>query len=904
MAHIPSLEETLSQIRQSMGLDRHKQERRFSDFELKLENHIDIASHIINELFTVLNMDKTACEDAFTGLMEWANFQKGLELNIWTGNASQQQVVWHLLVYSYAPALARRLAFWSLANTKSGLPPIDAGMPGGKFWFLPHLDKDTGSLEMPVTQVINWLLDLLGGASIYSIKGGLGGNAEDEIDDQHVIRTLYNWHKKGLPKSSQKIDELLTDNISLNFKGAFSKSNALTLNENFQAALDFVKGKHLADADSLKHEIPMSVDRLKAVFGGNGTDSDKAAFIEQIATRYQFPTMSTIRTRLKIARMMQDGYKRLLNFLCPDTQGDCIDPAQNKIIQIIALFEMVYNLTIDAGEMAESHIEQDDWFESKLAPWDKDLLISILPFQFQDSYLLVAERLTRIFLGLEADSPLEDFFPWNAESATRIIERRLSVIQKQHEEDKQLLNLRRSLRSSSPWRTLSKVNNLWVLGQLSNQSDLSPKIQDLLLKRMRELADTDEQDVSINVIELGYLLNGELNRRPRNVKQRVQQLLDESERSSGYEQWQTPLLRFRAKHHLFQNDLTAAIQDFKSALKACSDRAFGGLRGEIARDGFATELAEHGFIPHNQEIYYRNLLAFTELTGEPPSFEDAAVVCEEFFWDSLYQPYPDTDKIVAVSKAQYEAIVDETFGLILDADWAELKAWLHSNAKRFRNKNIKEARRNSVFLSWLKLFNHFEQTLPQLKNIIEQSLQQETQKLEGFLENWREATTILLESWPEQAKIADFKGQTPLMLALDKGDIELTRLLLPLSDVNCQDYKGRSCFHSAVMGGNLQCLELILYSDYLDVLTTTIEGNTALHMAVRFGKPELVSLILDEFPGLPEVMNNERQTALSLARDIYQNYAYWHKFMSNEQRSIGSKSDFTDIISQLSVFTD
>lgn len=893
MAYIPSLEETLSQLRQSVGLDRHPQEKRFSDFELNLENHTDIARHILNEMFAVLNMDEAACKDAYTGLMEWANFQKGLELNIWTGNASQQQVVWHLLVYSYAPALARRLAFWSLANTKIGLPPIDAGMPGGKFWFLPHLDKDTGSLEMPVTQVINWLLDLLGGTSVYSLKNSLGSNAGHEIDEQHVIRTLYNWHKKGVPKSSKKIDKLLSDNARLNFKGTFSKNNALSMNENFNAALDFVKRKHLADADRLNHEIPMSVDKLEAILGGNATDGDKEAFIEQIAIRYQIPTMRSIRTRLKIARMMQNGYKRLLMLLCPNIAEDCLDPAQNKLLQVIALFGMVYNLTIDATEVADSHEEQDAWFESKLAPWDKHLLISILPSQFQDGYLLVAERLTRIFMDLEADSPLEDYIPWNTESATRVIERRLSVIQKQHEEDKQLLNLRRSLRFSSPWRTLTKVNNLWVLGQLSNQSDLSPKIQDMLLKRMRELADTDEQDVSINVIELGYLLNGELTRRPRNIKQRVQQLLDESECSSGYEQWQTPLLRFRAKHHLFQNDLTAAIQDFKSALKACSDRAFGGLRGEIARDGFATELADHGFIPHNQEIYYRNLLAFTELTGEPPSFEDAAVECEEFFWDTLYQPYPDTDKIVAVSKAQLEAIFEETFSLILDADWEGLKAWLHSNAKRFRNKNIKEARRNSVFLSWLKVFNK-----------IEQRLRQETQKFEVFLENWRYAMAIFLESWPEQAKIADFKGQTPLMLALDKGDIELTRLLLPLSDVNCQDYKGRSCFHSAVMGGNLQCLELILYSDYIDVLTTTIEGNTALHMAVRLGKPELVGLILYEFPGLSEVMNNDRQTALTLAKDIYQNYARWQKVMNNESRSIGSKSDFSDIISQLSVFTD
>lgn len=904
MAHIPSLEETLSQLRKSIGLARHPQEKRFSDFSLNIENHSDIARDIIIELFMVLNLDQRACEDALTGLMEWANFQKGLELNIWTGNASQQQVVWHLLAYSYAPGFARRLAFWSIANTKNGLHPIDAGMPGGKFWFLPHPDKDSATLEMPVTQVINWLLDLLGGASVYSLKGGLGSNTEHGIDEQHVVRTLYNWHKKGLPKSSEKIDDLLPDNVSLNFKGAFLKDDALTFTENFSAALNFVKKKNLVTPDKLHDEIPMDVDRLEAVIDGNASDGDKEAFIEQIATRYQIPTMNTVRTRLKIARMMQDGYQRLLKFLSPNTAQDCLDPAQNKLLQVIALFKMVYNLTIDAAEISDSHIEQDRWFKSKLTPWDLDLLISILPFEFQDGYLLVAERLTRIFMRLEADSPLEDFIPWNAESTTPIIEHRMAVIQQHHEEDEQLLNLRISLRVSSPWRTLSKVNNFWVLSQLSQQSDLSPKIQDMLLSRMRELAETEEQKVSVNVIELGYLLNGEKKHRPKNIKQRVQQLLDESEHSAGFEQWQAPLLRFRAKHHLFQNDFTAAIQDFKAALKACSERAFGGLRGEIARDGFATELAEHGFIPQNQEIYYRNLIAYMALPKGSISFEDAAVECEEFFWDTLYQPYTDVKRLVAASEAQYKAMIDETFGLIHDADWEALKAWLQKNAKTFRKKNIKEARCNSVLLSWLKSINHFEQTLPQLKSITPQSLQQETLKFEGFLKNWRKAIAILLESWPEQAKIADYKGQTPLMLVTDIGDKELTQLLLPLSDVNAQDYKGRTGFHSAVTGGEPECVEMVMESVHLDVLTATIEGNTALHMAVRLGKPKLVSIIVDEFPGLSTAVNHAQQTPLIMATESFENHAYWQSLMKKENRTLGSKDDFAKIISELSSLSD
>ena len=37
---------------------------------------------------------------------------------------------------------------------------------------------------------------------------------------------------------------------------------------------------------------------------------------------------------------------------------------------------------------------------------------------------------------------------------------------------------------------------------------------------------------------------------------------------------------------------------------------------------------------------------------------------------------------------------------------------------------------------------------------------------------------MLLAEWPEQANLADFKGQTPLMLAANEGDAELVHLLL------------------------------------------------------------------------------------------------------------------------------
>jgi hypothetical protein len=900
MSLIPTLEETLSQIRKSIGLERHAQEGRFSEFEISLQNYINVARIILEEIFTALNMDERDREDASVSLMEWANFHKALELKVWTGNASQQQVLWHMLAYSYAPALARRLAFWTIANLQYGLPPIDAGMPGGKFWFLPQLDKKNAKLEMPVDQVVNWLLELLGVKSVNRLEDYVENiNSNDKL--KLTIRTLHNWRKDGLPKSAKKIDEFFPDDSTLSFDGAFTLKDDLLLQNQFEATLNFVKKKNIANAEKLHDETPMAVARLEAIFNGSAPDDEKETFVKNIAMRYSIPEMHIIRQRLKIARMMQDGYERLLKFLCPDVAVDCADPAKNKLLQIIGLFETVYNLTIQAYQNADSAEDQDAWFESHLAPWDKsDLLLSITPSLQESGYALLSERLTRKFMSLEPDDPLEDLIPWDLESAGPIIQRRISLIKQQQDEDIRLAKLRNRMRATSPWRALLEEDNFWVLSQLAHQDDLSQKLQELVLKRMRELAETEGRKVCCNLIELGNLLNSNSKNRPKNIKQRVQQLLDESEHSSGFAEWKAPLFRLRAKHNLFQNNFEDAIKDFKTALGACSERAFGGLRGEIARDGFASELAKDGFIRQNQEVYYRNIVAYMEFPDGAPSFEDAAVECEDFFWSTLYRPYPDVDAFLGKSRLQYKTIIADTFGLIEHADWNGLRAWLQKNAKNLRVQNIKEARRNSVLLSWIKSLNKYEKAFPHHRAIIPIELECELIKVDQHMKNWRTAIAILLETWPEQAKISDFKKQTPLMLVADNGDVELTKLLTPLSDVNAQDYKGRTALHAAVTGRSSECVSMILLNDHLDVLKVTSEGNTALHMAVRFGFPEIVNLINEEFPALANKVNKANQTSKTMAQDILDNLTSWKEFMLKQNRKIGSREDFTKIFNLFS----
>jgi len=877
MARIPTYEETLLEINQSLGLERPQSKyiKQFSDLGMSLDKHREMAEQLLGSIMSALDMDEQAQTDPRLHVLGWASFHKALELHTWTGNASPQQVLWHLLAYSYVPTLARGAAFWSL----EGVPQdqaFDAGMPGGKLWFLPNWGKGNNKIKLPVPLVIDWVLDLIGEQPL-----------EKSFGDE--LRKLQGWRLEGrLPKSAREIDELFGDDSELEFLGAIRRD---------EEALAFVERKGL-NATTSWDKIPMTPERLAPILNESAPENEKQEFARLIAIRYAEPSMRIIRQRLKVARMVQDGYQRLLKFLCAEVDATCADPAQNKLMQLITLFQDVYSLTIAAYKNGGNHEEQDAWFEAQLPPWDSmDLLLSILPSQQETACMDLAQRLTRRFMALEEGQSLEDFVPLSEEDAGPIIERRMLRLEREHEEDLRLEKLVDRVRTASPWRALQAEDNYRVVSQLVLQEDLSPKARDMAAQRMRDLATTPGQTVGTILIELGFHLNCEPKLRPKDVRNLVQTLLDEAEASPGFEEWKAPLLRFRAKHRLMQNDFEDAREDFEAALDACSERGFGMLRGEIARDGWATEIAEHGFVPKRQEKHYRNMLWYGVFPGGVESVEDAAVWCEKFFWADLYHPYPDFKREDGPATLEFEAALEETFALIERADWEGLQTWMQCRAKAFRKTNLRDARRNSVLLAWLKLLHMFEGTLPYGRAMPPPEFSGELGKVERHMVNWREAIRLLLEAWPEQATIADFKGQTPLMLVAENGDAKLTGLLAPISDVDAQDSLGRTALHAAVVGRSPKCVAIVLdRNPYVADKVTDGEENTALHTAVRFGVPENVRQILEAFPSLALKTNASGKTPMEMACGILGDLSGWRELMRKQKRETGSKEDFETII--------
>ncbi|ROH85700.1 ankyrin repeat domain-containing protein [Pseudomethylobacillus aquaticus] len=908
MAHLPSFEEILTEVHSRFGLKALPNKGRFTGYELEVDGHVDRLGQLLLGIFDALELDERARRDATHLIEKLAGILKALELRTWTGNANQKQVLWHLLICLHVPVWARNVAFWSLANVEHDLPPIDAGMPGGEFWFLPTGNESTGEVYLPVPKVLHWLLDLLGEPSLETLRDALGSARLREMEggNDAVVRTLRNWLSGGIPKSDSKIGEIFSDDAKLVFSGAFELDVEDSPEAQFDSALTFVLNRKLG-ITQLSNQIPMTPERLLPIFEKTASEEEKSTFVRHVGSRYAAPSMANIRQRLRVARLTQAGYQDLVGFLCPELKPEeANDPQRNKVLQLIALFETIYNKTIQAWHHGHSEAEQDAWFEKQFAPWDRyDLLLAIMSsINWEDRVRLLAERLTRLFFSLDPEQELESILPVSAEDLAAVLRPRLERIQIEFDEDKRAQALCQRVKGSSPYRALQSEANFFVLERFAQSNGLSEKIRQMAWNRMAEVASNALDRGTLRLIEFNNLLNGNPSAWPSDICSIVKEKLAAAEEDKeAWEQWKAPFLRFKAKHALFENRFDDAEKLFKSALAACSERAFGGLRGEIARDGFAVSITRSALNRKNHEPYYRNMVHFIEFENGVPSFEDAATEVEEFFWGTLYHPYPGLDSLADASRKGLYSAFKDTFGLIEKADWDGFNRWLSKNGNCLRHSDFKDVRRSSALMQSLKWLYEFEDKLPSLRAMTPSELQGEIFKIEQHLRNRRHSIRLLLDAWPEQAKLVDFKGQTPLMMAANHADFHLVELLLPLSEIDVQDYLGRTSLHAAVAGRSLDCLAAVLALNPDVMRVSHGEENTAAHTAVRFGWVDGLRLLLDEFPGLVGVRNVFGHTPIVMAKELLENHESWRTFMREQKaRAIGTRSDFERIVELLGVY--
>jgi ferritin len=657
MSCIPSIESILLEIHQSFGLGSFttKQKSSFAQLKRPLEKHRAQFRDIFDEITQLLEItDSSQYMNIISDIGHFISFQKDLEQSVWTFNANSKQILWQLLSHSYAPGIARNLAIWDIEES------VETGMPGGKFWYLPTENIAENKLDMPVTQVCDWLLDLLD-IPLDRIREFDFG----EQDSEALIRNIYNWKAGKVPRTNT-LCKSFSDDRFLVFNGCFLPDKKLNTDQQFEKAIEFVNKRGLT-AELLSFEIPINdVEALEAILSGNAEAEVKNYFVILLQQRYAKPTLKTIRKRFLVARCVQDAYIRLLKYLCPGVEATNPDMKQNKLLQVIHSYKYIYNLTIEAHRKTDHISEEDTYFDKGLNDIDKHgLFISVAPSYRPNSFSHLGELLTKRFKKDSGNDVLPDLFDIDPKENADVLNKKILEITGEGERTNRLAAFYQDTSSKKLKELLKQENEFWTLSHLAQDQKLKLNVRTAAQKRLNETTKDSTEQMGSILSELVSVVDLNTEHKSTDALGIVNNLLHDIDTRPGYECWQGPIESARAKHYLAQNDFPRALEHFKLALDACSERNYGPMRGLVARDTLATLIQVETFSINNHEKYYREMIANggVENTHFETTFLPSLILksddldkqnlsltpllkeLNEYFWRTLYQPYNDIDKM-------------------------------------------------------------------------------------------------------------------------------------------------------------------------------------------------------------------------------------------------------------------
>ena len=499
---------------------------------------------------------------------------------------------------------------------------------------------------------------------------------------------------------------------------------------------------------------------------------------------------------------------------------------------------------------------------------------------------------------MQPGAPLEDCFPLDAAQAPAILQRKLERIQTFDNEIVRENQLIERIQTSSPWRALQGEASYWVVAQVAQNPAISPVARQAATQRLRELANTPAQTVQTVMLELDAYLNAEKRHRPKDVQARVEALLAEAEVSEGYALWKAPLLQYKAKHLLACNDFAGAERCFKDALEAGRERNYGPFVGEAGRDGLACAVANQRLITDNHNPYYRAILQgdVVDCSDGIPSIQEVARQAAEYFWSTLYKPYPGVEAEQQRSLAETQKIFRGLMPLFQSGDQAGMQKWVKSHRKLFASR-LPDVDGNSVLMALLKIRDHF-QAVPQWE-----LQEQQAEAWSAMLKNWQWLIGhIAQQATPKQLDLQDLKGQTPLMLMAEDGDTELVAVLLQAgAKPDLQDIRGLTALHSACKSHVDACVDALL--DHPCQLTiTTHEKRSALHTASWAGHVYAVKRLSQLAPALVRGRDVLGQTPLEMAEDLLEHPDKLQALAQERARSgkrCASVSELTEIVQVL-----
>jgi len=384
MAKIPGFEkvilEVLESADESLGLQT-VEKNRFANFdEMNLEYYQSLMQEAIDKISRAIGVELPNLHETFLQtLIETFSINKRLYKEVHTHNATDKQVLWELMSRVYIPGVTIHLVKYDFEMSERW----DKGMPSREFLYLPSKDietgkfslpihkvmlhsKDieTGKLFLPVQKVMRWWLDLLGvGRTRLAdmiVKGLKSAKKESELEKTkfgNVEDNLKAWYTGSSLPSADKIKDYCS--IELTYRGTFNWNKTLSAEEQFQAALAFVRDEKALSPEALSHQIIIKIEPsedlshqffesqeiMKAVYSGKVSDKLKAEFVQQVAERFAQPTHEILKKRLMLARMVQYGYlKKIAIKLGVKDPKKNARLEQNSALQLGLFFGAVYTV--------------------------------------------------------------------------------------------------------------------------------------------------------------------------------------------------------------------------------------------------------------------------------------------------------------------------------------------------------------------------------------------------------------------------------------------------------------------------------------------------------------------------------------------------------------------------------
>lgn len=893
MATFPTFETVLLHIAKALGAANSmpsKSKTKFKNADMSIANLLDTWKRILDDISDALELDENEKKDLIINIEQDYQMHKTIELNVFSSKATQRKITWHYLARILVPALARHSVFWQIESK------MDAGMPGGKFWYLPFTDPshDSKEVQLPVQQVLNWLIDLIQQPNVDIAK-----KIEEDLriydGTGTVLKNLYNWKSAKSTPEISSINNIFPDEVKLNFAGCFIPNDKSC---HFEQALNFIKIKELTP-QVLQHEIDCSEDDLIRVLNANCTIEEQNFFVTQLKVRYQVPTPRIIRKRLLIARATQEGYEQLVKFLTPKVDKHCIDLNLNKTLQLVKLYGDIYNLTLKAHS-ERSHLgenAENKYFTEMLPPLLRYDLLLCVASESYPTVPLVSERLNSIFSRSGEYDNLDNILPTTSNDIAVMADVLRSEGERASNHLNQLNLLVQNLQQNkTPFKQLQKIDDFEVILAAKNYNYSNKRIKNYILQRLIELERTPSQSMQRIIYELDEKLNHQTY--DSKTESYASELIKEAKDSIEYEYWKAKILQLEAVHFIGQNKLYEAEKNLNLAIEECKNYSFGNLRGVLAKDAFSLAIANQKLIPNNHEKYFRDMLNWGSLGLNKTKFGivdifDISRELHEYFWTEMYKCYPNYIPLFASSVRDFKSFIFDLMPHIKNRTPIDNVLKKH---KALKNKQLKYPQSDSILFLLMKISYHILTTLRSFKGLVPVK---ERTEIKTLFQGQIEAVREIIKLWPEIVNLSDFKQQTPLMIAANNSDYETVDVLLKANaDPNRQDLKGRTALHSAAARRCIKSAQLLI-NNGVDAEITTCEGATALHTAVRVGDIPIAKLLIEKRPELLLIRDLNGQLPEQLASDIAESsdlYEYLTSYLLSEGREVVSHNTYKNLL--------